>query len=188
MFSRNQKWYKSLRTKTLAAERKASHLTATIESHFSDFRNAQIKYGIAQDDIYNMDETGFRIGCLGSQIVITHLNTKAVYLSVPDNRKMVTSVECISGGGFAIAPMIILAGSVLMKKHFDNHINDDVLFSISDSGYINSYLCIEWLRHFNKQTNSKRKGKYRMIIFDGHESHLTDEFTYYCWEHNIIPF
>jgi hypothetical protein len=27
-----------------------------------------------------------------------------------------------------------------------------------------------------------------MIIFDGHESHLTDEFTYYCWEHNIIPF
>jgi hypothetical protein len=47
---------------------------------------------------------------------------------------------------------------------------------------------MEWLRHFNKQTNSKRKGKYRMIIFDGHESHLTDEFTYYCWEHNIIPF
>jgi hypothetical protein len=43
-FSRNQKWYKSLRTKTLAAERKASHLTATIESHFSDFRNTQIKY------------------------------------------------------------------------------------------------------------------------------------------------
>jgi hypothetical protein len=144
-FSRNQKWYKSLRTKTPAAEQKTSHLTATIESHFSDFRNSQIKYGIAQDNIYNMGETGFRIGCLGSQIVITHLNTRAVYLSDPDNRKMVTSIECISGGGFAIAPMIILAGSVLIEKLFDNHINDDFLFSISDSGYINSYLYIEWL-------------------------------------------
>jgi hypothetical protein len=107
-----------------------------------------------------MDETGFRIGCLGSEIVITHLNTKAVYLSDPDNCEMVMSVEYISGDGFTIAPMIILAGSVLMEKHFDNHINYDVLFSISDSGYINSYLCMEWLRHFNKQTNSKRNGEY----------------------------
>jgi hypothetical protein len=27
-----------------------------------------------------------------------------------------------------------------------------------------------------------------MLVFNGHRSHLTDEFTYYCWEHNIIPF
>jgi hypothetical protein len=45
--------------------------------------------------------------------VITHLNTKAVYLSNLSNREMVTSVECISGGGFVIASMIILARSML---------------------------------------------------------------------------
>lgn len=27
-----------------------------------------------------------------------------------------------------------------------------------------------------------------MLIFDGHGSYLTDEFTYYCWAHDIIPF
>jgi DDE superfamily endonuclease len=119
--------------------------------------------------------------------VITHLNTKAVYLSDPDNREMVTSVECISGGGFVIASMIILAGSVLIEKHFDNSIDDDVLFD-SETGYTNAKLSMEWLRHFDKQTASRQKGKYRMLVFDGHRSYLTDEFTYYCWEHDIIPF
>ena len=74
-----------------------------------------------------MDETGLQVGCLGSQLVITHLNTKAVYLSDPDNREMVTSVECISGDRFAIASMIILAGTVLMENHFNNSIDDDVV-------------------------------------------------------------
>jgi hypothetical protein len=27
-----------------------------------------------------------------------------------------------------------------------------------------------------------------MLVFDGHGSHLTDDFTYYYWEHDIIPF
>ena len=46
-----------------------------------------------------MDETGFWISCLGGQLVITHLATKAVYLSDLDNREMASSVECISGKG-----------------------------------------------------------------------------------------
>jgi hypothetical protein len=75
-----------------------------------------------------------------------------------------------------------------MEKHFDNSIDDDILFGISEIGYTNVKLGMEWLRHSDKQTASRRKGKYRMLVFDGHGSHLTDEFTYYCWEHNIIPF
>jgi hypothetical protein len=145
-----------------------------------DFQGALLKYGITQDDSFNIDETGFRIGYLGSQLVITHLATKAVYLSDLDNREMVSSVECISGSGWAVKSMIIMAGSVLMEKHFDNAIDDDVLFATSESGYSNAYLGLEWLKHFDKQTASQRKGKYRMLVFNGHGSHLTDEFTYYC--------
>ena len=48
--------------------------------------------------------------------MITHLNVKAVYLSDPGNRKMVSSVEYIIGGRFVIKAMIILAGSVLMES------------------------------------------------------------------------
>jgi hypothetical protein len=76
--------------------------------------------------------------------------------------------------------MIIIAKSVLMEKHFNNAIDDGVLFATSESSYSNAYLGIEWLKHFNRQTAGRRKGKYQMLVFDGHRSHLTDEFTYYC--------
>jgi hypothetical protein len=159
-FSRNKHWLKTIRTKSLSAERKAAHLSAVIELHFMDFEGVLIKYGITQNDTFNMDETGFRIGCLGGQLVITHLATKAVYLSDPDNREMASSVECISGAGWAVKSMIILAGTVLMEKHFDNAIDDDVLFAISESGYSNAYLGLEWLKHFDRQTAGRREGKY----------------------------
>jgi len=97
--SRNTYWLKTMRTKSLSAERKVAHLSAVIELHFLDFEGVLIKYGITPDDTFNMDKTGFRIGCLGGQLVITHLATKAVYLSDLDNREMVSSIECISGGG-----------------------------------------------------------------------------------------
>lgn len=58
---------------------------------------------------------------------------------------------------------------------------------MSGSGYSSAYLSIEW-KHFDRQTVSRRRGKYRLLIFDGYRSHLTRKFTCYCWEHNIIPF
>jgi hypothetical protein len=86
--------------------------------------------------------------------VITHLNTKAVYLFDLDNCEIVSSVECISSSEFALKSMIILAKSILMEKHFNNAIDDGVLFGISESSYSNAYLGIEWLKHFNRQTGS----------------------------------
>lgn len=35
---------------------------------------------------------------------------------------------------------------MLMEKHFDNDIHDDVLFAVSESGYTNSFLSLDWLR------------------------------------------
>jgi len=41
-----------------------------------------------------------------------------------------------------------------MEKHFDNAIDNRVLFGMSESGYSNAYLGIEWLKHFDRQTAS----------------------------------
>lgn len=102
--------FKTIRAKTLAQERKLSHSRQDLEPHFQGFREACEKYGIVVSDIYNMDETGFRIGCIAGKIVITSLNTKAVYLADPDNRGSLTAVEVICADGSTIAPMIILKG------------------------------------------------------------------------------
>lgn len=151
-----------------------------LQEHFQEFYDALITYGINIADIYNMDETGFRIGVVAGRIVITHLNTKAVYLADPDNRESLTSVETVCADGTAIPPMLILKGEVLLEKYFDNDLHDQTLLATSPSGYTNDFLAMKYLIHFHNNTFKKCKGNWRMLIFDGHGSHVSDEFLFYC--------
>jgi hypothetical protein len=154
---RNKSWYKTLRAKILAAERKAAHRKEDLDRHFDDFCDMLKKFGIDTADIYNMDQTGFRIGVMGGRIVITHLNTKAVYLSDLDNRESLTAVETICADGSIIAPMLILKGEVLLEKYFDNDLDNDTLFATSSSGYSNEGLAMKYLIHFDNQTYKKAR-------------------------------
>ena len=57
-----------------------------------------------------MDETGFWIGVIVGQIVITHFTTKAVYLADPDNRESLIGVETARTDDTTIPLMPILKG------------------------------------------------------------------------------
>jgi hypothetical protein len=152
----------------LAAERKAAHR----------------KEGIDLSDVYNMDETGFRIGVIAGRIVITHLLTKAVYWAGLDNRESLTAVETVCADGATIPLMLILKGDVLLEKYFEN----ETLLATSPSGYSNEGLAMKYLIHFYNNTYKTTKGKWRILVFDGHGSHVSEPFLRYCWQHRIVPF
>ncbi|KAF2192928.1 DDE-domain-containing protein [Zopfia rhizophila CBS 207.26] len=44
------------------------------------------------------------------------------------------------------------------------------------------------LMHFDKYTKERRVGEWRLLIFDGYGSHLTNEFITYCFENKIWPY
>jgi len=150
------------------------------KAHFRDFRYALTEFSIIQDDIFNMDETGFRIRCLNRRIVITHISTKAVYLADPEVRDWVSTIETISIGGWTISVIIILSRTVILKKHFNNDLDDDTLITITSSRYSNNLIGMEYIQYFNRITEHLTKGKYRMLIFDNHRSHISDNFTWFC--------
>lgn len=188
-FTRNKAWYKTIRAKTLSFERKNSHKKEDIEQHFKDFEEAIIKYRIDPNDLYNMDETGFRIGCINGRIVITHISTKAVFLSDPDNRDYITSVETICATGEdKIPPMLILKGTVMLESFFRNNLDPNTLFAATPSGFIDQNYGLYWIQHFDKFSKIGQKGEYRMLVTDGHNSHINEDFLVYCWMHKIIPF
>ena len=54
----------------LAVDRKTSLTVELAKQHFYDFRNVVAKYGIVSNDIWNMDESGFRIGVGKGHLVI----------------------------------------------------------------------------------------------------------------------
>jgi hypothetical protein len=65
---------------------------------------------------------------------------------------------------------------------------EDFSLAVSESGYSNDYLCLEWLKHFKHHRSKRQAGEYRMLIIDGYRSHCTLEFIDFCERHKIIPF
>lgn len=58
--------------------------------------------------------------------------------------------------------------------------------TISDTGYINSELFIQWLQHFQKYVNSSKSRKV-LLLLDGHTTHSKNlEACEYAREHGIV--
>jgi DDE superfamily endonuclease len=185
---RNKNLYKSLKSKTLANERKRSHQIEDLQRHFNDFEHMLEEYHIQQADVWNFDEIGFRIGCLKGRVVIVPADVKAIYLADPDNRESITVLECISGGGESIAPFILMKGEILMEKHFMNRLDNNIMIGATLTGFTNDVRTYQWLQHFDKLTKERAEGRYRALVMDGHGSHVSDHFKHYCWRNKIVPF
>ena len=77
--------------------------------------------------------------------------------------------------------MLILSGSIMLQKHFDNGLDNNTLFGITHSGYSNAILGVKYIKHFDKMTAKSVVRKYRILIFDSAGSYMSDKFTWYCW-------
>jgi hypothetical protein len=168
-------------------ERKNTNKPETIQAFIERYKAANKKYSIQPEDRYNFDETGFRISVGRAQDILTRDKDKRAFLVDPDNRKSITSIECICGDGSSIPPFIILAGKIHMEKNFVDNMHGDTAIALSDIGYSNDDISLTWLEHFNLHTRNKRHGVWRMLISDGYGSHLFDDWIYYCWKNQIIP-
>jgi hypothetical protein len=58
---------------------------------------------------------------------------------------------------------------------------------VSENGWTDNKLGLTWLQDvFEKHTVHRTKGVYRLLIIDGHGSHVTPEFDLFCKKHFII--
>jgi hypothetical protein len=174
-------------SKTLAVERETCTTLEVVNTHFARFEAAVAEYGVLDEDIWNMDETGFHIGVGGSQKIITTDPKRKNYILDPNNRELVTVLATINGGGEKLPPFLIFEGKRFLEKYVVPGL-DNIAISFSDTGYTNDQLGFEYLKHFERFTAPQRLGRYRMLIYDGHNSHNTYEFLKYCWDRDIIPF
>jgi cell division septum initiation protein DivIVA len=179
--------YKIKKGKPLAILRKLAHNPINVTRWMEDeYWATRQKYGILDEDCYNMDQTGCRIGVGRARQVIT-TSTSNPLIADPDNREYITVVECISGSGWAIEPMVILSQKVLRDRDIVAELTDDTILGCSTSGYVNDNLCLRWLHHFDVMTRHRCLGAFRLLLFDGYGSHLLFPFIDYCWKNGIIP-
>ena len=102
--------YFKRKQKPLAAERDNAHDINSMIKHFEAYQAVQTKRGIADEDTWNMDETGFWIRCGQCyRIISTHWQQPFCF-SDPDNCDYISFCECISTKGQNISSMLILSG------------------------------------------------------------------------------
>lgn len=145
------------------------------------------KYGILPGDQYNMGEKGIAMGIIDSGKVIVSKNAISRCMAQP-NREWAFLIECISDGGFVVPTYIIFAGKRVMEEWAKSFPDPQATIRVSDKGWTDNEIGVHWLRDtFDLYTKSRTTGSHRLLILDGHGSHVSPEFVEYAAQNNIVP-
>ena len=158
---------------------------------FNLYLEQKRKYQVHDDDTWNLDEKGVMMGIAGKVRVILSKYEKNPYSTHPGNREWVTSTECCSLTGRKLGSWTIFKGKAQQKKWYqtmERLEEEDYHICTSESGWTDNELGLAYLEeHFEPQTReTKGEQGYRILIVDGHESHITAQAMRFCVTHKII--
>jgi hypothetical protein len=149
-----------------------------------ELRLSEQKY--EQHNIYNMDEPGFGIGTSQTNRVIVDSTQSTRWKAVPGRPEWVSVVECISAAGISLPPLIIFKAEQISSTWITKDTPNDWRFSASSKGWTSNIHGLEWLRTiFEPETLERAGNNPRLLIADGHDSHISGNFIGHCMENNI---
>ena len=159
-----------------------------IGAWFRLVQNMRAKYGIQDADMYNFDETGFMMGIITPSMVVTRTDRCGRAKTVqPGNREWATVIQGVNALGWCVPPFIVVKGTYhLANWYTECGLPPDWVIKPTSNGWTDNETGLDWIRHFDKHTACHATGVYRMLVIDGHESHMSAEFDRFCKERNII--
>jgi hypothetical protein len=165
--------------------------------YFDLLHSKMTEYNVQPHNIVNMNEKSFLIGVLShSKRVFSRelWEKKEVTAALQDgSREWITLLAAICADGEVLPTGIIYASQnstlrdtwvagIKAGKH-------DVFVGSTSSGWSNNDVGLAWLEQVY-DCCTKKKARYgrdwRLLIIDGHGSHLTMDFINYCDEHRIL--
>jgi len=106
----------------------------------------------------------------------------------PGNREWATAICCVAGDGYAMPPLLVLKGRYHLASWYgESQVPDEWAIAATKNGWTDNETGFQWLKHFDLHSKRRQKGAYRMLVLDGHISHVNPKFQSYCKERNIIP-
>ena len=142
-----------------------------IKEHFQLLKNVANKYGIQDDDIYNMDEIGFLRGNIGTAKVVAVRDGPEYHIQSGDRGcDWMMVIECINVAKRRIPVMVVAKGRVFKNVWFDKNVGipDNWVIGHSETGWSNDKLgYIRLTEVFDPCTEQHTKGLKRLLIMDG---------------------
>lgn len=155
-----------------------------VEKYFNNLEELFIKFKFSPAQIYNMDETGVNTVPPKIPKVISTKGKSSVNKVVSGERGVtVTVVCCMSASGHFIPPAFIFPRK-RMNDEFLTGAPPSSIAMLSDSGFINCDLFINWLHHFQSHVRSCKENPC-LLILDNHASHITLSGIEFCRENHI---
>lgn len=146
--------------------------------------------GVSPANIYNFDETNFRIGeGMRPRMVVTAYPGRDVFASRTYS-EWITTIECIAADGWAADPYIVVQGEYYLEEWFEvEGTPEGSVFNLSPNGRITEKAAWGWIQFFHRQTKDRvADGQPRLLLFKGQPHYLTFNFLQFCKQHLIIPF
>ena len=140
-----------------------------VRTYFSNLEKLLTEHNFQRHRIYNCDESG--ITSVHKPVKVVAKKGKHCVSSVTSGEKgITTTVLCAaSGTGHYIPPMMIFKRKN-KKDSLTDHAPVGTLQGVSDNGWINTELFLQYTRHFIKYTNCTKENP-ALMIFDGHKTH-----------------
>ena len=161
-----------------------------IRQHFRKLRKLLAEHHIKPYAITNVDEKGIILGLSSKMKVITQRAKKRSTVKQHGKREMVTLVEAVTAAGYIFPSLLITKGKIHTYGKFGNVTTEDyhVRFAVSPKGWTDDELGYYWLTEiydpYSKQ-QLQHPAETRLLILDGHASHVNYKFCLYCKANNI---
>ncbi|KAJ8117809.1 hypothetical protein OPT61_g1084 [Boeremia exigua] len=127
-----------------------------IRGWFKLVEQTKAKYSICNKDVYNFNEVGFMMGKITTQLVVTGAERRGRLMAIQPGDLLL---------------FLIFAGKYHLSAWYEEaEIPRDWAIAVSDNGWTNNKLRVEWLKHFNAYTKARTVGARRLLILDGYES------------------
>lgn len=186
-FLRRNPSVKTMLSERLEVDRAREANPTNIANWFHLFDNPIVK-GISAEHRYNMDEAGIMEGLGTNGLVVGAAEFRKAILKEPNRGSWMSFVECVSATGHVLEPLVIFRGQTVQQQWFP----DDELhrfrqwqFAASENGWTSNDNALEWLTKVFIPRTKPSQPQHRLLVLDGHGSHVTDEFMWQCYLNNI---
>lgn len=156
-----------------------------VDRFYKNLKELYVMYKFKPNRIYNVDETGISTVPKKTPKVITTKGKKVVSKIVSAERGItVTALCCMSANGHYIPPALIYPRKRPRDDLLDGGPSQSICM-VSDSGFVNSELFVNWLHHFKDFTHPSSEDPV-LLLLDNHSSHISLEAVKYARQNNIV--
>ena len=183
-FIKRQPRVASVVGRKLEAQRAEAATPEQMRAFLEKYDEIRRRLDIQTENTYNMDETGVALGVCTNTRVLASSTKKKAYIKAPENREWVSIIECISATGRKLRCAVIFKGKSLQTTWFPSSI-PGWLYTTSENGWTSNEIGVEWLQRIFIPETATSDGQWRLLILDGHGSHIDIEFLWLCKQHRI---